>query len=92
MNLRFVSKKAQWSVFTSRRLTHINDTLNKLKPRVRILDSSKVDLKPIEQELAKVEQDSKNIKRKVRNCQNDLFVLHIPNDFRRIIPWKTATL
>lgn len=68
-------QKAQWSVFTSRRLTHINDTLNTLKPKVDNLDAAKVDLNPIENELQQLEQDAKTISRKVLKTFNFLFVL-----------------
>lgn len=58
--------------FTTRRLTHINDTLNELMPRVNLLDPDQINLAPIVKELETLELDSKNVNRKVT------FNIHLP--------------
>lgn len=50
--------------FTNKRLAHINETTQKLKPIVAALDPEALNLKPIIQELESLEQDSKNLNRK----------------------------
>lgn len=67
MELTFF-QKAQWSFFTSRRLIHLNDTFNKLYPKIHNLDKNKTDIAPIVAELEALEQNSKAINRKVTVC------------------------
>lgn len=63
----------------------MNRTLNELRPRVKQLDPSVIDLTPITQELEVLEQDSENMKRKV--SVNNLYycVLECELNFRLII-------
>jgi hypothetical protein len=51
--------------FTHQRLVYINSTANELAPKVKLLDPLLVDLRPITQELESLEQDAKNLNRKV---------------------------
>jgi hypothetical protein len=52
--------------FTHQRLVYINSTASELAPKVKLLDPLRVDLRPITQELESLEQDAKNLNRKVR--------------------------
>ncbi|XP_017779043.1 PREDICTED: laminin subunit alpha isoform X2 [Nicrophorus vespilloides] len=56
---------AQSGYFTARKLVHINDTINELKPKVLQLSPDQINLKPILKELESMEQDSNNMNRKV---------------------------
>jgi hypothetical protein len=51
--------------FTHQRLVYINSTASALAPKVNLLDPLLVDLRPITQELESLEQDAKNLNRKV---------------------------
>jgi hypothetical protein len=51
--------------FTHQRLVYINSTVSELTPKVKLLDPQLVDLHPITEELESLEQDAKNLNRKV---------------------------
>lgn len=63
--LLFALQSVDSGYFTTRRLTHINDTLNELRPKVDLLDPSQIQFEPILSRLESLEQDSKNMNRKV---------------------------
>lgn len=51
--------------FTNQRLTHINETLQELKPKVDSLDPNAIDLTTIHQNLDGLEQETQTLTRKV---------------------------
>ena len=60
--------------FTHQRLVYINSTAIELVPKVKLLDPLLVDLRPVTEELESLEQDAKNLNRKV--CSYRHFGLH----------------
>lgn len=58
-------QETQWGYYTAQRLKHVNDTYNRLYPKIHELDQSKIDINPIIQEIESLEQDSKNMNRNV---------------------------
>lgn len=52
------------SYYTNQRLKFVNDTVNELYPVVQKLDPSLIDLVPLQQEIARLEQETSNQKRR----------------------------
>ncbi|XP_015117099.1 laminin subunit alpha [Diachasma alloeum] len=53
------------SYYTNQRLKFVNDTVNELYPKVRLLDPGRINLTPVQQEIARLDQDVSNQKRTV---------------------------
>ncbi|KRT80924.1 hypothetical protein AMK59_5060, partial [Oryctes borbonicus] len=72
---------AESGSFTSRRLFHLNDTFQRLKPRILALDPNATNLSPIMTELSNLEQDSQNMYRKTNYSleNSDLLVAESAN-------------
>ena len=66
--------------FTHQRLVYINSTATELAPKVKLLDPLLVDLHPVTQELESLEQDAKNLNRKVLSYRCIWFALHPASD------------
>ncbi|XP_018320894.1 laminin subunit alpha [Agrilus planipennis] len=61
--------------FTTRRLTHLNDTLNELKPKVGKLQPNQINLSPVLGDLDKLETDVNSFNRKVLYAMENSAVL-----------------
>lgn len=57
--------------FTNQRLKFINDTVNELDPEVKLLDPSRVNFVPLQQELSRLDLEVSNQKRRVDFLTDD---------------------
>ncbi|XP_034947491.1 laminin subunit alpha [Chelonus insularis] len=59
------------SYYTNQRLKFVNDTINQLYPEVKDLDSSRVDLLPLQQDISQLSLDVANQKRNIEYTAED---------------------
>lgn len=83
--------------FTAQKLVYLNETIDSLKPDVEALDPNGVNLTPLRQEIESLEQDTKNIDRRVsyalqRSKDSSLGSGKLLNDSRDILAGSRLTL
>ncbi|XP_008557031.1 laminin subunit alpha [Microplitis demolitor] len=59
------------SYYTNQRLKFVNDSVNELYPDVKLLDSSRIDFVPLQQEITKLDQEVSTQKRRVEYTADD---------------------
>lgn len=59
------------SYFTNQRLKFVNDTVDELEPEVRLLDPTRIDFVPLQQTIARLNQEVWNQKRRVEYTADD---------------------
>ncbi|KAK9737561.1 Laminin Domain I [Popillia japonica] len=74
---------AESGSFTSRRLFHLNDTFQELKPRILALDPNATNFSPVMLALANLESDSQNMYRKTNySLENSDLLLNDSQNLR----------